>query len=101
MVVLRWIHPITQGAFRGVVKDVGGFGHFHHGGGLAGGQVVHGTDAGEDPIGDADAGGAGWHPAAGLGQQLNQADLVQLAALAAGVHHQIGAAAELHVVGSE
>ena len=24
-----------QGAFRGVVKDVGGFGHFHHEGGLA------------------------------------------------------------------
>ena len=88
-----------------MVKDVGGFGHFHHEGGLAGGQVVHGAEAGEDPIGDADVGRAGWYLAADLGQQLNQFELAQLVALAAGVgageHYQISAAAESHVVGGE
>ena len=58
-----------------MVKDVGGFRHFHHEGGLAGGQVVDGSDAGENAIGDADAGLGGRHPAADLGQQLNEADL--------------------------
>ena len=94
-----------QGTFRGVVKDVGGFGHLHHEGGLAGGQVVDSADAGEDPIGDADASPRGWHPAADLGQQLDQADLAQITALATGVgageHHQISAITEPHVVGGE
>ena len=83
-----------QGALAGVVKDVGGFGHLHHEGGLAAGQVVDGANAGEDPVGDAEAGGAGRDPGADLGQQLQQSRLAQVAALAAGVgpgeHQQVG-----------
>ena len=37
---------------RGVVKDAGGFDYLQHEGALAGGLVVYGADAGEDPIGD-------------------------------------------------
>ena len=88
-----------------MVKDVGGFGHLHHEGGLAGGQIIHGTHPGEDPIGDADRGGSGRYPAADLRHQLDQADLAQIAALATGVgareHHQIGALTELHIIGGE
>src|SRR5690606_8078570 len=38
----------------GVVQDVAGFGHFHHEGGLALGQVVAGADAGQDAVDRAD-----------------------------------------------
>ena len=83
-----------QRALAGVVQDVGGFAHLHHEGGLAAGQVVDGTDPGEDAIGDAEAGGAGRNPAADLRHQLQQARLAQIAALAAGIgageHQQIG-----------
>ena len=48
-----------QGVFRGVVKVDGAFDYFHHEGALAGGQVVYGAGAVEDPIGDTDAGGEG------------------------------------------
>ena len=60
-----------QGTLAGVVKDVGGFRHLHHEGGLTGGQIVDGADAGEDPVGDADCCRSRRHPAAHLGQQLN------------------------------
>ena len=42
-----------QGTIAGVLKDVGGFRHLHHEGGLAGGQIIHGPHPGEDPISDA------------------------------------------------
>ena len=35
------------------------------------GQVVHGSDAVEDLIGDTDACGEGWHRGADVGKQLN------------------------------
>ena len=44
-----------QRAFAGVVKDVGGFCHFHHEGGLACRKIVDSADTGEDAIGDADS----------------------------------------------
>ena len=53
-----------------MVMDVGGFDYFQHEGALAGGLVVYGADAGEDPIGDTDAGGEGWHRGADVDQQL-------------------------------
>ena len=88
-----------------MVKNVGGFGHFHHEGGLAGCEIIDGPDAGEDPVSDPDAGGSGGDPAANLSHELNQADLPQVAAFAAGIgpgeHHQIDAAPELHIVGGE
>ena len=95
-----------QRARRGVVKDVGGFGHLHHEGGLAGRQVVAGADTGEDAIGDAQAGGLGRDPAAHLGHQLQQTRLAQIAALAAGVgageDQQVGLARpQRHAVGRE
>ena len=63
-----------RGTIAGVVKDVGGFRHPPEGG-LASGQIIHGPHPGEDPIGDADRGGSGRHPAADLRHQLDQADL--------------------------
>ena len=64
---------------------------------MPGGQVVHGADAGEDAIRQAQARRAGRHPAAHLGHQLQQAGLTEVAALAAGVgsgeHQQIGSLA--------
>ena len=77
-----------------MVKDVGGFRHLHHERGLAGAEVITGSDAREDAIGDAQSGGAGGNPAADLRHQLQQPGLAQIAALAAGVgpreHEQIG-----------
>ena len=94
-----------QGAVCGVVKDVGGLRHLHHERGLAGCQIIHGADPGEDAIRQPDARGLRRHPAAHLGQQLDQPDLTQVAALAAGIgageHHQILAIPEGHVVGGE
>ena len=57
------------------MQDVGGFGHFHHERGLAGGEIIDGANAGEDAIGNANACLLGWHPAADLSEQLDQADL--------------------------
>ena len=94
-----------EGAITGVVKDVGGFRHLHHEGGLTGRQIIHSTHAGEDSIGNANGGGAGGHPTADLRHQLDEADLAQVAALATGVgageHHQVGAITELHIIGDE
>src|SRR5208282_5748361 len=39
-----------QTFFRGIVQDVGGFGHFNHEGGASAGEVVGCADAGEDLI---------------------------------------------------
>ena len=39
-----------EAAGRGVVQDVGGLGHLHHEGGAPAGEVIGGTDAGEDAV---------------------------------------------------
>ena len=44
-----------QARRRRIVEDIGGLGHFHHEGGTPPGQVVGGTDTGEDPVHQADA----------------------------------------------
>jgi hypothetical protein len=39
-----------QAVGRGVVQDIGGFGHLDHKGGAATGQVIGGANAGENPV---------------------------------------------------
>ena len=82
-----------QRALTGVLKDVRRFGHLHHEGGLATGEIIHGANAGEDSIGQTDGGTLSGNPAAHLRHQLQHPALTQITALAAGVgageHHQI------------
>jgi len=77
------------------MQDIGGLRHLHHEGGLARCEVIDRADARENAIGDSDSCRLRWNPAADLGQQLDQADLTQVAAFAAGIrsgeHHQIDA----------
>ncbi len=61
--------------FGGVVEDVGGFDHFDHEGGLSAVDFVAGADAGEETVGDADAGGFGGDVAADLGEDGDEGDL--------------------------
>ncbi len=87
--------------FGGVVQDVGGFGHFHHEGGSAAGDVVRGAHAGENAVDGADDCPVGGHKAAGVGQQGNQRCLAHVSGFTAhvragdhqhaalGIHQQI------------
>ena len=88
-----------------MIKDVGGFGHLHHEGGLASGEVIDGANAGEDAIGNPNRRLLGWNPAADLSEELDQADLAQITAFPAGIrsgeHDEIRAAAEGHIVGGK
>ena len=95
-----------QRSLAGVVQDVGGFGHLHHEGGLARGQIIYRPDPGEDSVRQADAGRAGRDPAADLGHQLQQPRLAQITTLAAGIgarqHEQIRAVSpQGQIVGGE
>jgi len=65
----------NQAAGGGVAQDIGGFGHLQHEGGLTAGQVVGGTDAGENPVGYADLRPPGRDEAPGLGHEGYQGDL--------------------------
>ena len=57
-------------ALTGVLKDVRRFGHLHHEGGLATGEIIHGANAGEDSIGQTDGGTLSGNPAAHLRHHL-------------------------------
>ena len=52
--------------------------HFYHEGGAVGGEVVGGTDAGEDLIDGADLGGIGRHEAAGVRHEDDVGDLAHV-----------------------
>ena len=62
----------------GVVEDGGGFVHFDHERGLAAGEVVAGTDAGEDAVDEADFCVSGGDEAAGLGHEGEEGDLADV-----------------------
>ena len=65
----------------GGAEDVGHLRHLHHKGGLSGGQVVAGADAGEDAIHHADVGAAGGNEAAHLRHQDDQRHLPHIGGL--------------------
>ena len=67
-----------QGVAGGVLEQLGHFAHLHHEGGLSGGQVVGGPDAGEHPVHHADVGGAGGDIAAHLGHEHNEGHLAHV-----------------------
>ena len=71
-----------QGVLRGAAEDVGHLRHLHHKGGLPGGEVVAGADAGEDPVHNADMGMGGGDEAPHLGQQDDQRHLAHIGGLA-------------------
>src|SRR5690606_26025377 len=89
----------------GVVEDVGGLGHFHHEGGPAAGQIVGGTDAGEDAVHRADLGMLGGDEAANVGEDGDQRRLAHeggfTAHVGAGDDQHAAVAVEHQVVGDE
>ena len=66
----------------GVFQNVGDLRHFHHKGGLPGGQVVAGADAGEDPVSKADFRRAGGDEGSHLGHQDDQRHLAHIGGFA-------------------
>ena len=65
-----------------MAQDLGHLVHLHHEGGLAGGQVVGGADAGEDPVHHADDGALGGHEGAHLGHEDDEGGLAHVGGLA-------------------
>ena len=61
--------------FGGLMENIGDLRHLHHEGGLSGGEIVAGADAGEDPIHHADMGVFGGDEAAHLGHENDQRHL--------------------------
>ena len=61
--------------FGGLMENIGDLRHLHHEGGLSGGEIVTGADAGEDPIHYADMGVFGGDEAAHLGHENDQRHL--------------------------
>ena len=64
------------------MKDVGHLRHLHHEGGLAGGEVVAGADAGEDAVHHADMGVGRRDEGAHLGHEDDQRHLAHIGGLA-------------------
>ncbi len=67
-----------EGIFAGVVEDERGFVHFHHEGGLAAREVIGGTDAAENAVGDADGGAFGGDESSNLCHQGDECDLANV-----------------------
>ena len=90
---------------RGIVEDVGRFGHLHHERRAAAGQVVAGADAREDAVDRSEHGALGRHEAAHVRQQHDQRALAHVGALAAhvraGDHQHAARRVEHQVVGHE
>src|SRR6266571_9467690 len=62
----------------GMVQDVGGLDHLDHKGALASGEVVLGTDTGEDAIDKANGGNLSGDIASDLGHQDDERNLAQI-----------------------
>ena len=89
-----------------MIQQGGHLGHLHHEGGLAGGEVVAGPDAGEYPVHHPDAGGAGRDKGAHLGHEDDQRHLTHVGGLARHIgagnnSGQIVPAVHVGVVGDE
>ena len=68
-----------------VVQDISGFGHLHHKGRTAGGEIVRRADAGENAIDRTNGRLLRGHEAADTGQQHNQRRLSHIGAFTAHV----------------
>ena len=95
-----------QAVRRGGLENVADLRHLHHEGGLSGGQIVAGADAGENAIHHADAGGPGRHEGADLGHQHNQRHLTHVGGFTGHVGagddgHPVISGAHVGVVGDE
>ena len=62
----------------GGLQNIADLRHLHHEGGLSGGQVIAGADAGENAIHHADAGGSGRNKGADLRHQHDQRHLTHV-----------------------
>ena len=71
-----------QALLCGVLQDGGDLAHLHHEGALAGGQVVEGADAREDPVHDADGRALCRDEGAYLGHEHDERRLAHIGALA-------------------
>ena len=67
-----------QTAGGGVFQNGGHLGHFHHKGGLAGGQIVAGADPGKHPVYNADPGSPGGDEGAHLGHEDDEGHLAHI-----------------------
>ncbi len=70
-----------EALLRRVFQDGGHLVHFHHEGGLAGGEVVGGAHPGKDAVADGDPGAGGRHEAAGLGHEDDEGHLPHVGGL--------------------
>ena len=89
----------------GVVQNIGGFGHFHHKGRAAAGDVIRGAHTGKNPVDRTQLTTLRRHVAADVRQQHNEGDLTHIggftAHVGAGNDLHIGTAVEPGVVGHE
>ena len=95
-----------EAAGGGVVEDVGGFLHFDHEGAASAGEVVAGSDAGEDAVDESEVEGAGGDEGADLGHDDDDGDLADVGGFSGHVgsgddHDLVAGAVEEGVVGDE
>ncbi|MNS44574.1 hypothetical protein D3C72_770190 [compost metagenome] len=94
-----------QAAFGGVVQDVRGFAHFDHEGRTPAGQVIAGTDSGEDAVDQRQLTTGCRHEAADVRQQHDQSGLAHVGGFTAhvrtGDHQHARVVVEAQVVGHE
>ncbi|MNG01285.1 hypothetical protein D3C84_842570 [compost metagenome] len=94
-----------QAALGGVVQNVRGFAHFHHEGRAPAGQVIAGTDPGEDAVDERQFATGRRHEAADMRQQHNQSGLTHVggftAHVRAGDHQHARVVVQAQVVGHE
>src|SRR5690606_25393993 len=82
-----------QAALGGVVQDIGGFGHLHHKGGAATGQIVGGANTGKNAINQPYVRRLGRYKTAHLGQPGNQRRLAHIGGFTA----HVGAGDDQHM----
>src|ERR1700741_2894453 len=88
------------------MKEGGDFAHFYEEGGAAAGEIITGTDAGEDAVGDGELGLVGGNEAAHLSHQDDERGLAKIGGLAAHVgagdqKELLAAGFEAEIVGHE
>src|SRR5580704_16199852 len=91
---------------RGVMEDGGDFAHFDEERGAAAGEVIAGTDASEDAVGDGELGAVRGNEGAHLGHQDDERGLAEIGGLAAHVgagdeKKLLAAGFEAEIVGNE
>ena len=72
----------NQATFGGLVEDCCGFGHLDHKGRASGMELIRSSDAGKDPVDQANGGTVRRYEATDMGHECNQGNLSDIGALA-------------------